>query len=936
MKHSDHSRYAQHVRHRYAEQMPLLPLGVPGVAQFESTFESLLSEFTFEDGLRVLRHLVLERLLSLDCDQGQSLQSVMVCISELAEFSLEKASTEALRQLSGKHGTPTSSNSKDSNIFIVAMGKLAAHELNISSDIDLIYVYDEEGETKGETGEGVQTISNQQFFLKWAQLIFQFISKVSEHGFVFRIDLNLRPYGAEGLKVISTDALADYFQKTARPWERFAWYKSRCLGHDKLGYQETQRLITDFVHRKYLDYGLIESLRGIHQSIQASLKQNSTLNVKLARGGIREIEFGVQLLQMIRSGVAPELRSASTFEAIQLLLKAGILSTQVAGQLEISYSFLRRLEHRIQYLDDLQTHDMPANSQDLIWISQTMGFQEVESFSHALDEHRQFVSHLFARLLSNLSPRIEGEGLQQAQDNLDSPTSSESNESRSESSQFGPANNLRETYLDLVEWVNQRAGLKGHFSVSNVCLNFFEAIDERLRTIGDSDKRQDSLDLLSSTRRQKIQRILHHIKLWLQSSAINAHQLQVWFEWIEPLLRRDNYWSLFDENPALLLRVMQLMGASNWSQQYLSRYPGVVTELVTEIESILRFDANDFERLLKERREYLQQEGSDDEESLLALLRKAHHSAMFKILVQDLSNHLTLEEVADDLSALANSIVRVATDWIWTILRPDPLKESPLSVVAYGKLGSLELGYGSDLDLVFLYDETCGVEYELINKIAKKLITWFTLKTQDGDLYEIDSALRPNGYSGLLVSEIKAFERYQLQIDQNNAWTWEHQALTRARFCVGHISMQERFNQIRSQVLSKSRDPHRVKEDVYQMRQKMWKASKLLESDFDIKQSPGGMIDVEFLVQFLILSNAWSYPELLGNQGNIALLKMAQNLKLLKDGVADPAANAYRRLRQLQHQARLAESNLMYKKNELNLEIQAIQSLWLSCFERYW
>jgi glutamate-ammonia-ligase adenylyltransferase len=240
------------------------------------------------------------------------------------------------------------------------------------------------------------------------------------------------------------------------------------------------------------------------------------------------------------------------------------------------------------------------------------------------------------------------------------------------------------------------------------------------------------------------------------------------------------------------------------------------------------------------------------------------------------------------------------------------------------------------LYLVFLYDETFGVDYELINKISKKLITCFTLKTQDGDLYEIDSALRPNGYSGLLVSEINTFERYQLQIDQNNAWTWEHQALTRARFCVGQASMQDRFNQIRSKVLSRRRDPQRVREDVFQMRQKMWKASKLHDSDFEIKQSPGGMIDVEFVVQFLILSHAWSHPELLGNQGNIALLKLAQNLHLLNDGVGELAANAYRRLRQLQHQARLAESNLMCKREELNIEIQAIQNLWLSCFERYW
>ncbi len=935
MKLSDHSRYALHVRQRYAGQLSLLEEGVPSEAQFEATFNKLLPNYSFEDALRILRHLVVERLLSLDCDQGQSLQSVMTCISELAEFSLLKASAQAHRQLWEKHGIPISANSHPTSIFIMAMGKLAANELNISSDIDLIYIYDHEGETKGSASQSIESITNQQFYLKWAQLIFQFISRVNDHGFVFRIDLNLRPYGAEGLKVISTQALAEYFQKTARPWERFAWYKSRCLGQDKTGFLETHRLIADFVHRKYLDYSLIDSLRAIHQNIQSSLKPNAPVNVKLARGGIREIEFGVQLLQMIRSGVAPELRSASTFDAIELLSKAGLLSPKVATQLESSYRFLRRLEHRIQYLDDMQTHDLPANSQDLAWLSEAMGFVSLENFLYALNEHREHVSHLFARSLSNLSIHIK------AGSSTDQITTQDQSLPTSQGSSSLPVNSggeksLRGAYLNLVNWINHSLANKEHFKVSEVCLNFFETIDARVSAKQKGESRQDSLDLLSNSRNQKIARILQYIELWLQSSQINAHQLQVWFEWIEPLLRRDHYWSLFDENPSLLLRVMQLMGASNWSQQYLSRYPGVVTELVMEIENIRRFESKDFERMLQERREFLKQEGNADEESLLALLRKSHHSAMFKILVQDLSSHLTLEQVADDLSALANSIVRVAIDWIWAMLRPDEAKPSPLSVVAYGKLGSLELGYGSDLDLVFLYDETCGVEYELINKMAKKLITWFTLKTQDGDLYEIDSALRPNGYSGLLVSEINAFERYQLQIDQNNAWTWEHQALTRARFCVGVASMQDRFNRIRSQVLSRKRDPQKVKEDVAQMRLMMWRASKLRESDFDIKQSPGGLIDVEFVVQYLILSHAWAHPELLGNQGNIALLKLAQALNLLVAGVGEAAANAYRRLRQLQHQARLAESNLIYRKDDLNPEIEAIQNLWISCFDRYW
>jgi glutamate-ammonia-ligase adenylyltransferase len=931
---SQYSRYATHVRLKYANELTLLEQGIPSTVQFTSTLCTLLTRFSFEDALRILRHLVLERLLMLDCDQGLPLKTVMACISEFAEFALHHASAQAINQLSLKYGNPSVSSSQASNIFILAMGKLAARELNISSDIDLVYIYDHEGETSTAEGAGLQTISNQEFYLKWAQLIFQFISKENDHGFVFRIDLNLRPYGTEGLKVISSQALADYFQKTARPWERFAWYKSRCLGFENSKYSEIYRLITDFVHRKYHDYSLIDSLRGIHRSIQTNLKTNSSLNVKLSRGGIREIEFGVQLLQLIRSGVEPELRSASTFEAIQLLMKAGLLSTSNANQLEVSYTFLRQLEHRIQYLDDLQTHDLPSNSEDLHWISQAMGFQEVEAFMKELEGQRQFVANLFERLLTKISMGNDNEA-QNHEAALSANQNAKLLDSNNRETKTHSDASLCDAFLSIQKRIQTSFGDETIFDLSRQCLNFFESIDERAGQAKNKE-RKDSLDDLSNARGQKIHRILRHIELWLSHSEVAPHQIQSWFTWMEPLLRRDHYWSMFDENPALLLRVMQLMGASNWSQQYLSRYPGVVNELVIEIASILRFDAQDFEGMLQQRRDYLRQEGHDDEENLLSLLRKAHHSAIFKILVQDLSGHLTLEQVADDLSALANSIVKISINWIWSMLSREEGANSPLSVLAYGKLGSLELGYGSDLDLVFLYDETCGVEYELINKMAKKMITWFTLKTQDGDLYEIDSALRPNGFSGLLVSEINTFERYQLQIDKNNAWTWEHQALTRARFCVGEDSIKDRFNRIRSEVLSRQRDPINVREDVSQMRLTMWKASKVKEGDFDLKQSPGGMIDAEFVVQYLILSHAWSHPELLENVGNIALLNLSQNLNLLPNDVGRDAANAYRRLRQLQHQARLAASNLAIKKENYLSEIQSIQNLWLSCFDRYW
>jgi [glutamine synthetase] adenylyltransferase / [glutamine synthetase]-adenylyl-L-tyrosine phosphorylase len=882
---SSFSRYAQRVRRRYVDDRRHLPAGLPCATSLQACYAALAKTHDLAASLRITRALAMVRLITLDCDQQASLADITASMTALAQWSLDLALQQTHRNLVALHGAPQNA----CPLWIVGMGKLGARELNVSSDIDLIFVYAQEGQTIGLDGAGRGSISHQEFFHKLVRNLCQLLADVSEHGFVFRIDLALRPHGNSGPSAISLAALEDYFLVSGREWERFAWLKSRvvaCTGDAKQAVA-LREVVRPFVYRRYLDYGVFEALRQLHSQIRdhasrrAAGRPERANDVKLSRGGIRELEFIVQLLQVVRGGQFPELCTRPTLKALQRIAGAGLMPQATAQALSQAYIFLRRTEHRIQYLDDQQTHILPTQDEDCAWLSRSMGFDDCCGFLTALDTHRELIASEFDKLLGQDKP-CKG---------------------------CGPSNSAAQAPAD---WL---AGLP-------------PALLARVQQWQEHPRIQS----LREDSRQRLVRLVQRMAQWLREGTVPEIAALRFADWLDPLLRREAYLALLLERPAVHERLLRVLAAARWPQRYLMRHPGVIDELASESLLAERFDATQFEAELQLRRSALQGSGQSDEESLMALLRRAQQAEVFRILVRDLERRISVEQVADDLSALADCILRVSLQWAWEQIKERHCEQPRLAIIAYGKLGGKELGYGSDLDLVCLYDDAHEQATSLYAKLIRKLISWLSTKTAQGDLYDIDTALRPNGNAGLLVTSLDAFADYQTQRGSNTAWTWEHQAMTRARCVWAAAGMAERFEGIRKDVLTCARDIAALKTEIVAMRQRVAAAHRIAPDQFDVKHSPGGMVDVEFAVQFLVLSQAAQHPALQANSGNIALLLAAEQAGLLPSGVGQAAASAYRELRRAQHLARLDEEQPQIDPTHLPNEQSAVKALWKVVF----
>ena len=886
------SRFFQRLQRRYADVFATLPKGVPHRELLNQAYQQLRSQgHAVGPALRILRQWSMARLLTLDCDQGASLETITLGVTHLAEMALDEACQQAFHDLDERHGAPMLASGERAEFWVIGMGKLGARELNVSSDIDLIYVYDEDGETLGNA-QGVGKISAQEYFGRAVKALFTLIGETTEHGFVFRMDLALRPNGNSGPSVVSLGALEEYLLVQGREWERFAWMKSRVIAPRSAlqngSAAKLRSVILPFVFRRYLDYNVFESLRTLHQQIRDHAAKRSAghperaNDVKLSRGGIREIEFTVQLLQVVRGGQFPELRTRPTLDAIKRVAKAGLMPAETAQALTQAYVFLRKVEHRIQYLDDQQTHVLPTQDDDLKWIAGTMGYAASHDFLTDLDAHREVVAHEFDILLGG--------------DRQCKPCETGAASERPE----------LEAILDLFQG-EARA---------------------RLAHWQDSPK----VKSLRDDARGRLMRLLQRTAQWLQEGRVEEDAVVRMADWMEPLMRRESYLAMMLERPAVHERLLRLLGAAKWPARYLVQHPGVIDELANGDVLQQRFVAQDFESELQARRAALKRTLEDDEENLLNLLRRAHHAEVFRTLARDVEGRLTVEQVADDLSAMADAVLRVTAEWCWSCLKNRHREEPLFGIVAYGKLGGKELGYGSDLDIVFVYEDPDERAPEVYGAFVRKLINWFTVKTSEGDLFEIDTALRPNGSSGLLVTTFAAFEDYQQQRGSNTAWTWEHQAMTRARFVMGHEAMASQFDQVRRSVISAPRDEASLKSEIVTMRNRVRTAHTTKPDLFDVKHSPGGMVDAEFAVQYLVLMHACAHPELADNVGNIALLQRAEVAGLLSKDVGMKASAAYRELRRLQHKARLNEAPTQVPQAGLQMESDAILKLWQAVF----
>ena len=892
------SRFVQRIRRRYGSQLDLLAPGVPDKTSMRALFATLRhAGADTAVALRTLRQLVIERLVCLDCDGSHSLDTVTRTMTELAELALDLAFEESSRALDSAHGAPTAAGGKRAQLCIIGMGKLGARELNVSSDIDLIYIYDQDGETAGNDA-GRARISNHEYFGKQVRAIYALIGDTTEHGFVFRVDLALRPNGNSGPSAVSLATLDEYFQVQGREWERFAWLKSRVVAPAfavaSPCAQGLRSVVVPFVFRKYLDYNVFNALRVLHRQIRDHAAKRSAghpergNDVKLSRGGIREIEFTVQLLQVVRGGQFPELRTRPTLSALQRIAKAGLMPQATAQGLARAYDFLRRVEHRIQYLDDQQTHVLPTNDADVGWIAASMGFDNARAFLAELDAHRELVAQEFDALLGGGAAECKGCS--------------------------GKAN-----VPDASDFEVLLVHAQGKFR-------------ERLAN-WESHPR---VLALREESRARLGRLILRTAQWVAQGQVPEDAAVRLADWIEPLLRRESYLALLLERPNVHARLLRILGAARWPARYLLKYPGVIDELAGGTMLQERFDAAEFEAELEQRRAALQGSAEDDDEALLNLLRRAHHAEVFRTLARDVEGNLTVEQVADDLSALAECILRTTARWCWERLKNRHRPDHRFGIIAYGKLGGKELGYGSDLDIVFVYDDEDERAGEVYAALVRKLINWLTVKTGEGDLYEIDTALRPNGSSGMLVSSFASYANYQQQRGSNTAWTWEHQAMTRARCVLGDDALQTRFEAVRNAVISTEREVNSLRAEIVDMRAKVRSAHPAKDeapaSQFDVKHSPGGMVDVEFAVQFLVLAQGAHHPELLANVGNIALLHRAQACGLLPAPVGDSAALAYRNLRQIQHRARLNEEPTQVDVAQVLIERDAGLALWALVF----
>ena len=904
---ASHSRLVQRLRRRYEDELPLLPPGAPTQDSMAACLAALAERGHDELGarLRILRQLVMERLVVLDCEQAAPLAVVTRAVTELAELALDAACAHAFAQLDERHGAPLTEAGQRAQLWVIGMGKFGARELNVSSDIDLIYVYDDDGETTGrDDGRGQITVH--EYFTRAVKLIQGLIGDTTEHGFVFRVDLALRPNGNSGPTVCSLDALEEYMLVQGREWERFAWLKSRVVAPRAAiagGSAEGLRgVVLPFVFRKYLDYNVFESLRTLHDQIRSHASRRSAgrperaNDVKLSRGGIREIEFTVQLLQVVRGGQFPELRTRPTLEALQRVARAELMPPEAADALARAYVFLRRVEHRIQYLDDQQTHILPTQDADLDWIARTLGYDGVCPFLAELDTHREFVAQEFDRLLGGDAP--------------------------CKSCQKGAGGEARAAPSD----------------IDAVLPAFPERVRERLAEWPEHPR----VLALRDEARGRLTRLLQRTAQWLEEGRVNEDGVLRLADWVEPLLRRESYIALLLERPAVHERLLRVLGAARWPARYAMQHPGVIDELASPSLLNERFDAAAFEQELELRREALARGGEDDEESLLNLLRRAHHAETFRTLARDVEGRITVEQVADDLSALADAILRLTMRWCWPRLRQKHRAEPRFGIIGYGKLGGKELGYGSDLDIVFVFDDAHEDAQEIYAAFVRKLITWLTVKTGEGDLFEIDTALRPNGNSGLLVTDIDAYADYQENRGSNTAWTWEHQAMTRARMVPPSAPtavasspsdpLTARFDAVRHAVITAPRDHAALRGEIIAMREKMRNAHPIRDGQFDVKHSPGGMVDAEFVTQYLVLAHTARHPGLEPNLGNIALLRRAEEAGLLPEGVGAQAGDAYRELRRAQHTARLDEQPTQLPPEAAATECAAILRLWTTVF----
>lgn len=842
--------------------------------------------------LRLLRKRVFFSLMLRDFSARSSLAEVGTAMSFLADLSVSKAYTLISQDMAAAHGLPIDTTTGlPIEMLIIAMGKWGGTELNVSSDIDLITLYPCDGETQGRRPR-----SYHEYFGRLTQRMLPILSQTNAFGQVFRTDLRLRPDGDAGPLAWSLKALSLYFLQQGREWERYAWIKGRPLdikSHEnsqpKSDQEHLENLRIPFVYRKYFDFDALAALRELRERIRQDWQRKviakdnleSTHNIKLGDGGIREIEFVVQLNQLIRGGRWPSLQQQNLHAALQAQVQADLMDENLARDLFKAYEFLRRTEHFLQYQNDAQTHLLPTDPDTYAALADALGM-ETTRFTIELNQHRECVHQTFQDAF-----RIAGVEKKTTVAHSTALISTTSEPATEESAEV----------------------LEGQ---SQLLLN-----SHRIQRLPPHSLTR--LKQLLPLFRRAAQRTENPIETNKRTHAI-----------IEQIASRSSYLALLLEYPATIQRLTNMAGASPWATHYLSQYPLVLDSLI-EWQSLLEtpdFDAL-AEQLHIELDACLLPNGKADIENQMNLMRDLQHQVSFQLLAQDLEGLLSVETLADQLSALADLLLAETIHRAWVLANPKQLPadlpEAHFAVIAYGKLGGKELGYASDLDLVFLYDDPDQEVVERYVRLGRRMVSWLSTLTSSGRMYEVDMRLRPDGDAGLIAVSIDGFEKYQ----SVQAWSWEHQAITRARFVAGDPQIGARFERVRQDILLQERNPEMFKQKVIEMREKIAAAHPNKSGLFDIKHDRGGMVDIEFITQYLVLCYANQHPLLLNNLGNIALLGIAAQQQLIPADLSEQAISAYRFFRRYQHNLRLQGATVARLPTaQVQTQRDAVFALW--------
>ena len=863
---------------------------------YKSLLAKQLSSCTDEAQLhRLLRRFRLQQMVKIALDDlvfGISLEISLARLSSLAD-ELILASLQWLTDFcQQKWGTPTNEQGETQVLLVYGMGKLGGKELNFSSDIDLIFTYPESGETQGCR----RSIDNQQFFIRLAQKLIASLHQVTCDGFVYRVDMRLRPFGDSGPLVLTFNAMEDYYQEQGRDWERYAMLKARVIGESKY-HEQLSSMLKPFVYRRYIDFSVIDSLRRMKMMIAQEVRRKQLINnIKLGAGGIREIEFIVQVFQLIRGGRVQELQQRSLLIVLPKLVESGEINAANKEVLENAYLFLRRVENIIQALADKQTQTLPDREVDQQRLLAVLAIKTWPEFLTILAKHMDGVHQEFDQLIG-----------------LDSPNHQAADE------HWVTLWHSRWSDEESIAWLEQEAQTWQSDKVWQILYDFRE----------DTSKRS-----LGNRGRQVLDKLIPLLLCRLQTNEMAEQVIARVLQVFSKIVTRTAYLELLFENEGALKQLIHLCQASSWVTDYIAKYPILLDEL---IDPKLLHNPPQLSSYAVELRERMLRIPEEDLEAQMEALRQFKQSQQLRIAAAEIADVLPVARISEHLTSLAEAIVEEVINLAWQQVSErfgvptsclDGRKEKGFGVIAYGKTGGVELGYSSDLDLVFVHhsepnEDTTGradgskviPASQFYMKLAQRIMHIFNTRMNSGILYELDMRLRPSGNSGLLVVHLNTFAQYQHQ----DAWTWEHQALVRARMIFGNEELQQQYLNIRQDVLSKPREFIELKNDIITMREKMRNhLDKSSESLFDIKQGQGGLVDIEFLAQFLVLANANQHRELMLVCDNLGIFKTLLKLGLLEKAEQQQLSNMYQKLRALGHQATMQNAGQLIDLQKLS------------------